>query len=379
MAYENSTASSSADLLDKLRVFLIADGWTVNDWRDELAQYYGSLVPSVSKVLHVMKNIGESGDNQDCYFNFRSCDYIIPFQGSSSGSPVGPVPTRLQGSCKYGIAINGSTGYDNSSGGSIWDQQPGNAKDAAGNAMGACMVELGGGGGLGGGGTFTYYFFSTPSNVSVVARQEPGQWAHMSFGRMINKNPYTGGMYFSASSYGYQPSYAHYIVSDNPTSRVKFLSMYTTTTPAAAYMWLDIDGDADWRAAGRENNRDDGHAGEFAPGGSVPYLPLASGNAFAWSSFIVSRSPNQANNMAPLQPIHCFVQKASTRWVYTGLVEGIRVLNRSYFSDSESIIYGDSGGDEWVIFPNHQSNETDPWRATMNVYTPWGLAYKKVD
>ena len=32
MAYESGSASNATDLLDKLRVFLVAQGWTQNKW-----------------------------------------------------------------------------------------------------------------------------------------------------------------------------------------------------------------------------------------------------------------------------------------------------------------------------------------------------------
>lgn len=92
MAYETGTSSSVVDLLDKFRLFAIAQGWTANRW---------ATVGS-GRELCIQKGAA--------YFNFRAWNNeTMLVNGSSSSS-------------KYGITLNGSDGY---SGAAAWDRQPG--------------------------------------------------------------------------------------------------------------------------------------------------------------------------------------------------------------------------------------------------------------
>lgn len=92
MAYETGTSSSVVDLLDKFRLFAIAQGWSVNRW---------ATVGS-GRELCIQKGAA--------YFNFRAWNNeTMLVNGSSSSS-------------KYGITLNGSDGY---SGAAAWDRQPG--------------------------------------------------------------------------------------------------------------------------------------------------------------------------------------------------------------------------------------------------------------
>lgn len=92
MAYETGTSSSVVDLLDKFRLFAIAQGWTANRW---------ATVGS-GRELCIQKGAA--------YFNFRAWNNeTMLVNGSNSGS-------------KYGITLNGSDGY---SGAAAWDRQPG--------------------------------------------------------------------------------------------------------------------------------------------------------------------------------------------------------------------------------------------------------------
>ncbi len=93
MAYETGSAASPSDLLDKLRLFLASNGWTVNLWTAVGSGYR----------LHVQKG--------ELYFNFRSAVDEYIFQEQS--------PSTLY---RYGIGIMGSDGYN---AGSNWDAQPG--------------------------------------------------------------------------------------------------------------------------------------------------------------------------------------------------------------------------------------------------------------
>src|SRR5690554_6751440 len=81
MAYETGTSSNVNDLLDKFRLFAIAQGWTVNRW---------ATVGS-GRELCIQKG--------SAYFNFRSWNNeTMLVNGTSTAG-------------KYGITMNGSDGY----------------------------------------------------------------------------------------------------------------------------------------------------------------------------------------------------------------------------------------------------------------------------
>lgn len=93
MAYQTGTATDCNDLLDKFRLFAIAQGWTANRW----------ATAGNGRELCLQKG--------SAYFNFRSVQNENPtFNGSAAGAGM------------YGIILNGSDGY---AGGAAWDRQPG--------------------------------------------------------------------------------------------------------------------------------------------------------------------------------------------------------------------------------------------------------------
>lgn len=92
MAYETGTSSSVVDLLDKFRLFAIAQGWSVNRW----------AAAGSGRELCIQKGAS--------YFNFRAWNNETMLVNGSNSSG------------KYGITLNGSDGY---SGSAAWDRQPG--------------------------------------------------------------------------------------------------------------------------------------------------------------------------------------------------------------------------------------------------------------
>lgn len=97
MSYETGTATGPNDLLDKIRLFCIAEGWTVN----RNASITGGTELCINK-----------GDN---YINMKS--------GENINLRVNDTATNN----KYGILINGSDGYD---AGDDWDRQPGYSRQS---------------------------------------------------------------------------------------------------------------------------------------------------------------------------------------------------------------------------------------------------------
>lgn len=133
MAYETGTSTNITDLLDKFRLFAIANGWSVNRW----------ITAGNGKELCIQKGAA--------YFNFRSY-----FNESV-------IANGVSASLKHGLSINGSDGYNS---GSAWDRQPGYPlRGATTNGdQGHCYLPL-----VINTGPFpTYYFFAPNANTIYV-------------------------------------------------------------------------------------------------------------------------------------------------------------------------------------------------------------------
>jgi hypothetical protein len=115
-------------------------------------------------------------------------------------------------------------------------------------------------------------------------------------------------------------------------------------------------------------------------GAHPPYvIPSSSGRHGIASAVIMHRTPNTVNALNVMMPNYTFCQNVSGRYFYCGYPEGMRLINRTGFNTGDSFVLGDSGGDEWVVFPYHTVNAVDPYQATWtNVYPEYGIAYKKV-
>lgn len=92
MAYETGAATGPNDLLDKLRLFAIGQGWVVNRW----------VAADSGRELCLSKG--------SAYYNMRSYQNETVFSNGSGSYQ------------HYGISINGSDGYLP---GNAWDRQPG--------------------------------------------------------------------------------------------------------------------------------------------------------------------------------------------------------------------------------------------------------------
>lgn len=92
MAYETGTSTGTVDLLDKFRLFAVAQGWSVNRW----------VTAGSGRELCIAK--------AGAFFNFRA--YVSETVIANGTSATG----------RTGLSLNGSDGYD---AGLDWDRQPG--------------------------------------------------------------------------------------------------------------------------------------------------------------------------------------------------------------------------------------------------------------
>jgi hypothetical protein len=165
LAFENSSATDPQDLLQKLVVFLAANGWTTDRSAVEGAGWTASLHKG-GVYVHLRAHMNE------------------PMQIVTAGPWNG-----------YSIALYLGTGF--ASGATFKAQPTGaplNVSDSTPVGVAAVLTANP---------ITNYYFFSdaTNDNVVVVVQKQSGVYAHFGFGTSLQKvGTWTGGPYFFASS-----------------------------------------------------------------------------------------------------------------------------------------------------------------------------------
>jgi hypothetical protein len=334
MGYQTGVSTGPNDLLDKLRLFLISEGWNVNLWTTVGAGYR----------LHVDKVTSSSGVQM--YFNFRSA---ISETGSTlitednNGGANGTVT---------GIIINGSTGYDV---GQDWDTQPGYSYNPYDNnyGYGGVMTQMSTSA------IPAYYFFTVGDSVHICVEVTSGQFQFTSFGCLLKQGTYDGGMYFSAS----WPSVYPY----GDWSLGLYGPRYFTHNIGGSYgsisggVYLDVDSIARWRTTDAETLRE--ILMPCVAGQSVNGLYSTS----ALASHFWKKSPNSYNNIAAMCPIYVSGKRSDNNYSLLGWPEGVRFLNVTNYSAGQELTYGT---ETWKVFHADSADFTP-----SNMYA--GFAFKK--
>jgi hypothetical protein len=163
--YETGASTGVNDLIDKVRVFALANGWTVNQFGADGAGYR----------LHLQLG-------SDVFFNLRSL-----------------VNERAQGTAAidnlvYGLACNGSTGYN---GASAWYAQPG----APANTTVAPNTDRFPYGLEGISGSITaYHLFARSNMIYLVVEYSAGNYQWLMFGQLDKLGSWTGGQVYAATA-----------------------------------------------------------------------------------------------------------------------------------------------------------------------------------
>jgi len=335
MSYQTGTSTGPDDLLDKLRLFLIADGWSVNSYTSD----------GTGDRLHVQKSPGTGLTTM--YFNFRSAT-------DEYGATITEDNTNGVNGAVTGIIVNGSTGYN---GGNDWDKQPGYALNIAqgGDSFGMCISPV----------SVTaipsYHFFSENNTVNIVVEITSGIFQFMSFGMLDKEGVYTGGMFFTASYQTLDPYYEY------TNSSAWYVPHYLSGLVAGdvhGAVYVDADSTADWRVAEASSS----------PEIMFPAVASQRANAVFSQAQIAShfweKSPNFYNNIPAFCPAYVFLERSDSNYTLLGEPAGVRVLNVLNYDPADVITYG---GDEWLVFP---ADSVADVADVLNVNT--GFAFKKV-
>lgn len=339
MAYETDTATGPDNLLDKLRIWLAANGWSVNSWATDNTTYesWTGLI-GTGKRLHVQKT---AGDSTVMYFNLRSTVRGIPFEDHSSSQT--PISGKYHAEVT-GLAINGSTGY---SGSNTWDKQPGYMQ-STGGSWGAAITEL----------STTaipaYYFYQDGDTVVVCVEYESGKYQWISFGLLEKQGSYTGGQFVAASLNGHWPSYQ--LLFDGIDKTSFFCRAYSMRGDGAVY--FNADSLAAWRSNGYMGSKSgDDYAEEIEFPGVIPNHSNPSYQYYnTINSFFISRAPNHYNALAPMVPIYVLGKRTNGNYSLLGWPKSIRMLNCLYYDAAEEYTLG---SDVWMVFPGHSKSDAD--------------------
>ncbi len=332
MAYETGASTGPNDLLDKLRLFAIAQGWTVNRW---------TTVGS-GRELCVSKG--------SAYYNMRSYQNETVFSNGSNYSN------------RYGISINGSDGFAS---GSAWDRQAGypiRTGGTAGSDQWASHVPF-----VTSTGPFPAYHLFAPDSKTVYLEVEvtTGCFLRMGFGTLdlFNAGSAGGGRFFYATGgsasvtnstdtgtwLGSEIDNNSYALEEAPFRGADYSA---TSLQIGSFVRAAFDSFDNWCSSQRT--------------GTSNVTPQSCQGGGVHDKILRDSSPNPLNGVGILTPNVVSVNRANEYLHPLGVVPGIR------FMDMTNYLPGDEftlGADTWKVFPWYQKGGRSFQR---------GIAYKKV-
>lgn len=337
MAYETGTASNVNDLLDKFRLFAIAQGWTANRW---------ATVGS-GRELCIQKG--------SAYFNFRSWNNeTMLVNGTNTAS-------------KYGITMNGSDGYSAGSGVHVQPGYPVRNSTTLGDQCVALfpLVTTTG--------PFPAYHFFAPDSKTLYAEVEvtTGVFQRWGCGSLDLFNPAAPGggrfIYSTASQHvtagtssidwlnnDADSQYACELV---PFRAADFSTTNSTTgtsgRSAASMVRVQFGSFNNWAGSGRTVSTADG-------------LNMACAGGGVHDKILREFSPNPLNGIGLLLPHIVSLNVGNEYLSPIGAMPGLRHLDiTNYLPGDEFTI----GSDTWKVFP---------WYAKGGIGYNRGIAYLKV-
>ena len=332
MAYETGASTGPNDLLDKLRLFAIAQGWTVNRWT------------TVGSGRELCLSKGAA------YYNMRSYqNETVIVNGSSS-------------TLRYGISINGSDGFAS---GNAWDRQPGypvRPSGTAGSDQGHGYVPF-----VTSTGPFPSYYLFAPDSKTIYLEVEvtTGTFQRMGFGTLDLFNSATpgGGRFFYATG---------------GTGTV------TNSTTSTSWLGAEIDNssyaleEVPFRATDYSGTANqcgsfvraafdsfDGWCGSAVQASSTNMAQACQGGG-VHDKIIRDSSPNPMNGVGILTPNVVSVNRANEYLHPVGVVPGMRYMDMTNYLPGDEFTLG---SDTWKVFPWYQKGGRSFQR---------GIAYKKV-
>lgn len=312
MAYQTGTATDPADLLDKLRAFLLANGWTIEAWRFRTDQ------PTWRWLA-----LSRAGS----FFN------IVEDRTFNPGAVAGAHPTSSHIVATYATSYNSANNYNN--------QAPG----GTGQLVGWCPNVVG---------PFSsYHFFEgvglSGAYVHVAVELGVGEFRHFGAGVLDKQGTYTGGEFAYGVSWDLRTVYinslnrAHGIPFDGGARTFDGLVLSHTVVRCAEACalyslpgeWLTIFGNP---AAGRKARA----------GGIFSYDPADTNIADTFNQAFWAAGPLVGAGVAPLERIHVQAERGGGFWTPIGEVPGMRRINIQFLNPGDELTLGT---EVWKVFP----------------------------
>ncbi|MEW8420129.1 MAG: hypothetical protein AB2669_08340 [Candidatus Thiodiazotropha endolucinida] len=307
MAYQTGTAATPDQLLDALRVFAVANGWTQLNWA---ASGTGQAL-SLSKgghIVHLRSTVNE---------RLRS--------GYSNVT---------------GLFLTASMSWDDTQ---PWNNQPGTIRNTS-NQIEACgLYEVST--------SNPYHLFalSGPDMILLVAEVSPGIYHHLAFGVLARHGTYTGGLFVSGSygsdGYIYNYNTTNNVVFGYPADRHGGIPFNDYKSYGQNFIHAEVDGFDGWFSVCSNSPRTGKRARALFEGGQNSNNSLGR----MW----YSRVPNTLNGVSPMLPFTLFVERPDGYVSPFGYTPHLRYLNITHYSPAESFTLG---AEQWRVFPAHSKN-----------------------
>jgi hypothetical protein len=328
MAYQTGTASSTSNLLDTLRGFLAANGWTVT-WRFQIAQ-------GTWRWLHASKS--------GVFFNAFE-------QLSAAQASYSPAPHNIF--CNYATSYNASLDAFS---------QPGTYLNSG--ATGITPPYL------------SYHFFegvgASGPYCYVAIEIGAGEFAHFGFGVLNKAGAYTGGefvcgsMWLMTNSFG-TGAQANPVSSGNawPFSDHCAMGNWSTNLPigtivrctnalSGSHVLAEINASAGFAL------RCGGAGGHSAARGTM--------GTPQWLLWQAPTIPSIAT--AVLMSPHCFAERSTDNFAYIGVPPGLRHVSLEFLNAGDEIVLGP---ETWKVFPLRRKGSGSNIPLSGN----YGIAYLK--
>jgi hypothetical protein len=327
MAYQTGTASSTSNLLDTLRGFLAANGWTVT-WRFQIAA-------STQRWLHASKS--------GVFFNAFE-------QLSTANSLLSPAPHNIF--CNYATSYNASLDAFS---------QPGSNGNSG--ATGITPPYL------------SYYFFegvgASGPYCYVAIEIGAGEFAHFGFGVLNKAGAYTGGEFVCGSMWMTNANYGggqqnNAISSGNawPFSDNAELGAWSATLPVGTIIRCVQ------ALSGSHviSTRSAPTGQQLRCGGARQHANDRNAGTPQWLLWQAPTIPSIAT--AVLMAPHCFAERTTNNYSYIGVPPGLRHVSLEFLSAGDEIVLGP---ETWKVFPCRRKGSGVEIPLSGN----YGIAYLK--
>lgn len=333
MAYQTGTSTDVNDLLDKFRLFAIAQGWVANRW----------VTVGAGRELCIQKGTA--------YFNFRSwSNETVLINGVSSAG-------------RTGITMNGSDGYLATA---PWDRQAGYPQRQSGttanqaHAWFPLVLNFG---------PFPAYYFFAPDAKTLYAEVEVATGAFLRFGcgslNLFNSAAPGEGRFFYATGgqhvtkdimpytwLGAGVDDTSYALEEVPFRCADYTSTQANNGLAGSYLRVQHDSFNNWAVSSRISATS--NTASICQGGGIHDRPVR------------DLAPNALNGVGVLLPNIVSLNRGNEFLNPVGVIPGMRYMDMTNYLPGDEFSLGT---DVWKVFP---------WYAKGGRSGQRGIAYLKV-